>query len=253
MQRARKSAGEIAAFLELHIEQGQRLERAGLSVGVVTSICGIYRETVIVRGEPNHAGTTLMADRHDALLAAAELALALERIARAQADDVVATVGRFSIAPNATNIIPGTCEFVLEIRGGDSARIHAVRDRFAATSARVALARGVVVERTELLDQAPQPLAGSVMEALEQAARTLGIAHATLPSMAGHDATHIASFTEAGMLFVPSLGGKSHCPEEESRIEDIGQAARILFAATVALDAQLQAPPEAAQAREEEQ
>lgn len=236
---ARRTADDIAAFLELHIEQGRRLETAGLPLGVVTGICGIYREALTICGEANHAGTTRMTDRRDALLAGAEIALALERAARGAGEDVVATVGRFSISPGAANIIPGVCECIVEIRGGSAPQIASVRDAFAEAVSRVESGRGVEIARSVLLDQAAQPLDDLLMDTLARSADALGIPHTRLSSMAGHDATHIASFTRAGMLFVPSVDGKSHCPEEESRIEDIACAARTLMATVVALDAAL--------------
>lgn len=115
----RKTADDIAAFLELHIEQGQRLLKRGIPIGVVTGICGIYRESVRVLGEANHAGTTQLQDRRDALLASSEMLLAVERLLHEWNDDeLIATVGRLNVSPNAMNIIPGACEWGLEIRGG---------------------------------------------------------------------------------------------------------------------------------------
>lgn len=239
---ARKSSDDIAAFLELHIEQGRRLEKTAIPIGVVTDICGIYRENIRVLGEANHAGTTQIEDRHDALLASSEMVLAVEQLLRNRHNvSLVATVGRFAISPNAMNIIPGACEWSLEIRGGDMATVYSFRDDCLQAFAEIAARRGVQTERLRLLDQQPQPLADGIVRSLRDAAAELEIPTLDLVSMAGHDATHIASFTRAGMLFVPSIDGKSHCKEEASRMEDIEQAFYVLAAATMSLDGQLNA------------
>jgi len=237
---ARLGANDIAAFLELHIEQGLRLLQADIPVGVVSGICGIYRERITVRGEANHAGTTRLSERHDALLAGAEIALAVEAaVAAADREDVIGTVGVFTIEPSAINIIPGVCELVAELRAGNS---HVLTTLLADLTARIdaiAKSRGVQIERTVLLDQAAAPLAEDLRQTLTEAARTLDIPTRELFSMAGHDATHVASFTRAAMLFVPSIGGKSHCPEELSRTDDIACALRVLIETVQRLDRQL--------------
>jgi N-carbamoyl-L-amino-acid hydrolase len=237
LAEVRKSRDDIAAFLELHIEQGRRLESAQIPIGVVSGICGIYRETVTVAGEANHAGTTQLSDRRDALLATSEMLLAIEqKLQAADNPELIATVGRLTVTPNAANIIPGECQWILEIRGGDMAEVYGFRDACMQVFADIAARRGVTFRRDLMLDQQPQPMSDEVIQALQQAASALHLPYMNLASMAGHDATHIASFTRAGMVFVPSLGGKSHCKEEASRMEDIEQAFYVLAAATMALD-----------------
>ncbi|GMA60944.1 M20 family metallo-hydrolase [Alicyclobacillus fastidiosus] len=236
----RKTANDIAAFLELHIEQGRRLETRDIPIGLVTGICGIYRESIRATGEANHAGTTRLEDRRDALLASSEMLLAVERMLTAWNDDeIIATIGRLNVIPNAMNIIPGECEWSLEIRGGDMARVYSFRDACIEAFDEIAARRGVRYQRQLLLDQQPQPMAADVVDVLHSAAADFAIPYLDLASMAGHDATHIASFTRAGMVFVPSIGGKSHCKEEESRIEDIEHAFYVLAAASIALDSKL--------------
>ncbi len=256
----RKTDQDLFAFLELHIEQGRRLESAGVAAGVVTGICGIYRELVSITGEANHAGTTRLTDRRDALLAGSELALGVERLLldrlswRSRAannreenapavifrgspeEELIATVGRFTIAPNAPNIIPGQCDFTVEIRGASSSAIHSFAAEFGALLKRIGAARGVQISRRVILDQAPEAMDGTVTDTLRAAAAAMHIPCRDLFSMAGHDATHIASFTKAGMLFVPSIGGKSHCKEEETRMDDIASALAILLETTLRLD-----------------
>ncbi len=234
---ARKSKSDIFAFLELHIEQGRRLELAKVPIGIVTGICGIYREHITVVGEANHAGTTMLRDRHDALLAGAQIALALEELVKAaQTDGLVGTVGRFTITPNAANIIPGACDLMVEIRGATSDAIHRTAQSLAKATTAIAKQRGVVITHDVLLDQTPQPLAPELIELMKQAAHTQTIPFQSLFSMAGHDATHMASFTHAAMLFVPSIGGKSHCKDEFTEMRDVELAINLLIQTVMKLD-----------------
>ncbi|MDF2723973.1 MAG: allantoate amidohydrolase [Paenibacillus sp.] len=240
--QARRRPEELAAFLEVHIEQGKRLLNRGIPVGIVTAITGIYREEVTVVGVPNHAGTTLMQERTDALLGAAEAMLALERVCLAHSsDETVGTVGKIANEPNAANIIPGKARFHMEIRGRTRADIQEAIDKWELHAALITSGRGVRIERRLLLDQHPVAMDPLVTETCALQAGKLGYAHAALGSMAGHDAAHMASLTRSGMLFVPSLNGKSHCPEEESRIEDIEKAGNVLLHAILALDEKLDA------------
>ncbi|WNS41203.1 Zn-dependent hydrolase [Paenibacillus sp. MMS20-IR301] len=236
----RREPAELAAFLEVHIEQGKRLLDRGIPVGIVTAITGIYREEVTVTGEANHAGTTLMSDRKDALTGASEMMLAFEAVCRKHpADEAVGTIGRIRNEPNAANIIPEQVSFHLEARGAKREQIGELLRAWGSEASDIAARRGLHLKRQLILDQAPQPMDALVMEVCAAQAEVLGIASLQLGSMAGHDATHMASLTRAGMLFVPSLGGKSHCPEEESRITDIEQAGNVLLQSILALDGQL--------------
>ncbi|MDT3424837.1 N-carbamoyl-L-amino-acid hydrolase [Paenibacillus forsythiae] len=234
--------GAVSAFVEVHIEQGRRLLRRSLPIGVVTAITGIYREEVTVRGEANHAGTTLMEDRSDALTAAAEIVLAAEQICRSfPAAGVVGTVGQLNIKPNAPNIIPAEAVFLVEFRAESREQLRQVLTEWGLRLELLSSRRRSLVTRRLILDQAPSPMDRTVMEALERQAEQLRIPSCRLGSMAGHDAAHLASITRSGMIFVPSLGGKSHCPEEESRMADIEQAANVLLHTLLDLDAALDA------------
>lgn len=231
-----RSPHEFAAYLEVHIEQGKRLLQRDIPVGVVTGITGIYREEVTVIGEANHAGTTLMKDREDAFLAAASMALALEEILLNYPDEeVVGTIGQVFVKPNATNIVPGEVTFSLELRGQTKEKIQDVLAKWEEKVQIIHRHRKVKVEREVKLDQAPVPLSGKIMACFEEQATNLSYPSYRLGSMAGHDAAHMASVTQAGMLFVPSLAGKSHCPEEESRIEDIEKVGNVLLHSILAL------------------
>ncbi|MFC3885644.1 Zn-dependent hydrolase [Bacillus songklensis] len=239
-EKAVRTPEEFSAFLEVHIEQGKRLLNRHIPVGIVTAITGIYREEVMVVGEANHAGTTLMEDRKDALTAASEIILALETVCRQhRANEVVGTVGKITVRPNAANIIPEEVTFTLEIRGKMREEIQEVISAWQERVKEIKNLRCVQVERRVLLDQAPAPMDGQVIQVMQKQAGILGYPSHLLGSMAGHDAAHMTSITRSGMLFVPSIGGKSHCPDEESRIEDIEKAANVLLHTILELDQQL--------------
>lgn len=239
-EEAARSPEELSAFLEVHIEQGKRLLERNIPVGVVTAITGIYREIVIVSGEANHAGTTLMEDRKDALTASSEIVLALEKVCRNHpASEVVGTVGRMVITPNAANIIPEEAQFIVEIRGKSREEIQEVITAWESCISVIEQERSAIVQRTVMLDQPPAPMDDEVIRVSQEQAHSLGYPYYLLGSMAGHDAAHMASITRSGMLFVPSIGGKSHCPDEESRMEDIEKAANVLLHTILELDQRL--------------
>lgn len=231
---------ELAAFLEVHIEQGKRLLNRMIPVGIVTSITGIYREEITIYGQANHAGTTLMKDRKDALAAASELILALEEICyQHPSNEVVGTIGKLQVFPNAPNIIPEEVICVLEIRGKSQEEIKEVINNLNLRFQQMCNYRSIQLKRKVILNQDPAPMNNTVVNIMEQQANSLGYSNYLLGSMAGHDATHMASITKSGMLFVPSIDGKSHCPEEESRIEDIEKVANVLLHSLLKLDEEL--------------
>lgn len=220
---------EKKAFLELHIEQGKRLERKDVPVAVVDSIVGIRREQITVIGSPNHAGTTMMDEREDALMAASEMALVVEDACGSRDGNSVGTIGRLQVYPNAANIIPGRVEFVLELRDEQWERIQEMRTRIHEEWAVIAQRRGVSVGSDVILEQQPVRLDPDIVALLEQAVSGRGIPAITLPSMAGHDAGHMASIAGTAMIFVRSIGGKSHCPEEYSEASDIEVAGNVML------------------------
>ncbi|MFC4766270.1 Zn-dependent hydrolase [Effusibacillus consociatus] len=234
---AKRHSEEFAAFLEVHIEQGKRLIERNIPVGVVTAITGIYREEITVRGEANHAGTTRMSDRYDALTAASELILALEDIClHHPSDEVVGTVGKMTLLPNAANIIPEKVTFTLEVRGKTQEEIKEVMVLWQRRMEEVQTKRGIQVQRRVILDQPPEAMDPLLMKTCQDAAESLGYTTCLLGSMAGHDATHMSALTPTCMLFVPSIHGKSHCPEEESRMKDIEKVANVLLHTILRLD-----------------
>ncbi len=235
--RLRMQRGRYRAFLEAHIEQGDRLESEALSIGVVTSIVAIWQYRITFEGDQNHAGTTRMAARRDAGAALMRLWHRIEEtFPSVSGPHSVWTVGRVTLDPGAPSIIPGRAELLFQFRDADPAtldRMHAHLERLV----READAAGPCAARFEILGQSrPAMMDGGVQQALEDAAQ--GIApgrHVRMPSGAGHDAQFIAPYVPTGMLFVPSIGGISHHWSENTSDEDIALGARTYVAAAVRL------------------
>jgi N-carbamoyl-L-amino-acid hydrolase len=231
---------DVGAFLECHIEQGRRLLDRGLSLGVVSTITGIYREEITIYGEANHAGTTEMENRHDALLAGAELSLAVEQaINKQRRSDVVGTVGHLEIFPNSANIIPGKAQLILEMRTSNDQVLKELLLQLADKCTEIENKRQIIIKRKIILDQKAVPMDPMIRETLQQSIKASGDSYLDLSSMAGHDSVHMVPIAKTGMLFVPSIEGKSHCPEEETRIEDIVKAGNVLIRTVIALDKEL--------------
>ena len=217
----------VGAYLELHVEQGVCLERAGVDVGVVTTIAGQRGFRARFLGERNHAGTTPMSLRRDALAGAARAVLALREMAR-ERDDVTATVGAIAVEGGGANVVPGACEFTLDVRSPD-ARALAEAERFAlGTLERIAGEEGLRLEVRAAYSAEPVPLAPELRATLTRAAEAEGASALALPSGAGHDAMVLAKHVPTGMLFVPSRGGISHSPEEYTSPEQCELGARVL-------------------------
>lgn len=226
---ARLNAAQLAGYVEVHIEQGPVLLQRGLPLGVVTTIAGGSRHVVQVRGEAGHAGTVPMPMRHDALAAAAEMVLAVEKRCSA-GGSLVGTVGILKVRDGTGNVIPGEVELTCDIRAGDDAtRTTAEREVFAAFDA-VATRRGVSVQRTRTHEVHAVPCARWLQDRLASAVRKMGSDPIYLPSGAGHDAMILAEITEIGMMFVRcGAGGVSHNPAETVTAEDAGLAAAALL------------------------
>jgi len=228
-------AEEVHAFVELHIEQGPVLEDVGIPVGIVSGIAGIVRLHMTFEGEAGHAGTTPMGARHDALVAAADTVLAIERIA--SRGDGVGTAGRIEARPGALNVIPGHVELWAELRHASTDWLEAsrigVEDAVRASGDR----RGVQT-KVDLLSRTDTVICSEeVRAAMSDALAELGLASRTLPSGAGHDTVQMARLGPVGMLFVPSVGGRSHCPEELTLPQHLEAGASALMATLRVLDA----------------
>jgi N-carbamoyl-L-amino-acid hydrolase len=208
--------GSVAGYLELHIEQGPVLEEASLPIGVVQAITGRSVLDVTVRGSQDHAGTTPMRMRRDALTVASRAVLAIERLARTRDLCRVATVGRFEVEPNTTNVIPGTVRLTAEIRDGRAERLRTAEQAITTELAQLASATDTVIEVR--LDPITQPVATDdvLSGAIADAADELGLRHLRMDSGAGHDAQIVAAIAPIGMIFVPSRDGVSHAPQEDT-------------------------------------
>jgi hydantoinase/carbamoylase family amidase len=226
----------LRGYLEVHIEQGPVLLQRSLPLGIVTSIAGSARFRVAIRGVAGHAGTVPMALRHDAAAAAAEIVLAVEECC-GKAPTLVGTVGQLAVPQGAINVIPGTCEFSIDIRAGDDAtRDFAIADVFAAIG-RITERRGVTAAITEIGRHGAVPCAAPMQSALAAAVARAGLEPFHLPSGAGHDAAMFGGVTDIGMLFVRcGNGGISHSPLETVTAEDADLAARVLLDVLVNLD-----------------
>ncbi len=237
---AARGPGGIAAFVELHIEQGPVLEREGLPIGVVTDIVGIRRVAFTVTGQPDHAGTTPMDIRHDALVGAARLIDAVHHEACAMDGSphyVVATVGRLSMSPNVPNAVPGRVDMVLEVRSNAQTVLDDFPERVMALCRDDFQRLRVACSAAPLTRTPPTRCDDIVMQAVAQAADGLALAHRALPSGAGHDAMHVAATGPMGMIFIPCLNGRSHCQEEWASKEQVAAGTRVLAQALRLLDA----------------
>jgi len=226
---ARRRACASFAYLEAHIEQGPLLEAEGLAVGTVTGIAAQLRYQVRVRGLAGHAGTTTMALRHDALAGAAEMMLAIERIARADASDLVATVGRIEALPGAANVIPGAVTFTIDIRSGDGARRDRAAETILAAITEIADGRRLILAIEKVHDLAASPCDPRLMELMDAAIADAGQPVRRLVSGAGHDAMVMAALCPTAMLFIRCRGGISHNPAEHVEPEDADIALRVML------------------------
>jgi N-carbamoyl-L-amino-acid hydrolase len=236
---ARIASGTVAGYLELHIEQGANLDEAKVPIGVVQGIVGIHWWTCTATGFANHAGTTPMNRRQDALLAAARAALAVREEVRAEPGRQVGTVGYAKIEPSARNIIPGRVEFPVELRDLDAAKIERIWTRIEKRFAQIAREENVPIACTSLSVDEPARTDPAFQAAVREAAQSAGLATMDLPSGAGHDAQNVAKFAPMGMIFVPSRGGISHSPKEFTPWEDVANGAEVLYRSILLLDSRM--------------
>jgi len=234
-----RNAGDTAAFVELHIEQGPVLESRQLPIGVVTHIVGIRRVLITVEGQPDHAGTTPMDIRRDALVGAARLIDGAYRQASRLSGKphyVVATVGRIEVTPNAANAVPGRVELMLEVRSDSDAVLDDFPEILLADAAGELAALRVGASQAPVSRARPTACSPLVMQAIEAAAGRLDYASMRLPSGAGHDAVYMAPTGPIGMIFIPCLGGRSHCPEEWIEPAQLLDGTRVLYETVLELD-----------------
>lgn len=237
IMEAVRPRGAHHAYLELHIEQGGSLDRSRIPIGVVEGIVAIARYTATITGFANHAGTTPMADRQDALVAASQLTLAVRDIVTGRPGRQVGTVGRFEIEPNAPNVIPGVARFTIELRDLSNETLLDLAGAIRARAGEIARTSRTTITIDPLSHNPPALASPEVQRAIERAADGLGLAHVRMPSGAGHDAQMMAQLGPMGMIFVPSVEGVSHSPREWTPWEDCANGANALTASILEMDA----------------
>ena len=237
IQYSIRKKGDIKAFLELHIEQGGILEKANLQIGVVEGIVGIVHWEVTINGFANHAGTTPMNIRQDALLAAAKLIIAVNEVMNSVPGKQVGTIGKLAALPGAYNVIPGKVTLGLEIRDLSSAKIEELFRAIEKRAAIIASTSGTKITFQRQANESKPALTEKILqEKIAASAKALGFTYKLMQSGAGHDAQEIAWIAPVAMIFVPSVGGISHSPKEFTKAIDMANGANVLFQPILKLD-----------------
>jgi N-carbamoyl-L-amino-acid hydrolase len=236
LEQALRPAGSFHAYLELHIEQGGTLEKAGLPIGVVEGIVSIHRYDVTVRGFANHAGTTPMGERQDALIAASQLILAIRDIVTREPGRQVGTVGKMEVSPNATNVVPGVVKHTIDLRDLDAAKLTRIGEVIRGRAREIAASTRTEIDVARVTHHDAALAAPAMQEAIARAADTLGLRSTRMPSGAGHDAQMAARLCPMGMIFVPSVGGISHSPRELTAWADCARGADVLLETILLVD-----------------
>jgi len=226
--------GDIAAYFELHIEQSLVLESARVPIGIVQAVTGIRQYSISYEGTANHAGATPMHLRNDSLAAAAEAILSVEKHAAGSvAGTTVGTVGRIVNDPNAANVISGRTEYSIDLRDTDVGALVEVSEATLASVREIAERRGMRADVHMTTASDAVVLSPRLRQSLADVAARLGVDYLEMPSGAAHDAQEIARIADAVMLFVPSIGGRSHCPEEDTPYETVALGVDVIFEAVV--------------------
>lgn len=235
-QEASRKKGEIIAFLELHIEQGGFLDQEKINIGVVEGIVGIKQWTVLFQGKANHAGTTPMDQRQDAMLAAAKFVIETNRIARSLPGRQVATNGKIKAEPGAPNVIPGRVEMTLEIRDLDFDKVLSVFDMIKTSATQIERETGVGISYIPLNEDIPAVTDKRIQGMIADSAKELSFTYKYMPSGAGHDTQDMARIAPTGMIFVPSKDGISHSPKEFTAAQDMANGASVLLRTILKID-----------------
>jgi len=236
LESAVRRKGDLHCYIEYHIEQGGLLERAGLRIGVVEGIVGLRRMDVTIDGFANHAGTTPMDQRQDAMLAAAKFTVAVNDAIRSEPGRQVATVGRLVPSPNTSNVIPGRVVLTVDLRDLSPEKLARFYARFEQIAREIGEATRTTFSIKSTLNSQPAVSNPDVMKWIGASADALGLSRQTMPSGAGHDAQEIAHIAPMAMIFVPSVGGISHSPKEFTKAEDVVNGANVLLNAVIAAD-----------------
>lgn len=234
---ASRSKDDFLAFLELHIEQGGNLDREKIQIGVVEGIVGIEHWEVTIEGFANHAGTTPMNLRKDAMISAAKLILAANKVITSHDGKQVGTIGKISAEPGAYNVIPGKVTLGLEIRDLSRDKIFEMFNEIKSEAQKISEVDGTVISfEDQELGVIPALATPEIQKAIEKSAKTLGYSYKYLPSGAGHDAQDMATIAPMGMIFIPSKDGISHSPNEYSSPEDMAKGANVLLQTILSID-----------------
>jgi len=233
LRKSVRDMKKVKAFLEIHIEQGGFLDNNNLSIGVVSGIAGITRYEIRVKGEANHAGTTPMDLRKDALTAAAKLISRIEEISKRIGRPFVSTIGQLTIKPGSVNVIPGEVVMILEMRDMDKNKINSAIEEIQTYSN---ILNGFQVEFKLLIEKPSVETNEKITEEIKNVCIENDIRYEVMASGAGHDAKEMAAKVPIGMIFIPSKDGKSHCPQEFSTWEDIETGTQVMFNTLLKVD-----------------
>ena len=236
LSEARFAPGSIHCYLELHIEQGGNLDKAGIPIGVVEGIVSIDEYEVEIKGFANHAGTTPMPERHNALLAAAQLIETVQEVVTREPGRQVGTVGRLDVSPNVRNIVPGLVKLSLELRDLSPEKIARLGEEIQKRAQVIAKQTMTEISIKQVEHDAPALATPAIQSHIEAAATALGLKTMRLPSGAGQDAQVIARIAPMGMIFVPSVGGISHSPKELTHWQDCANGANVLLQTILLID-----------------
>jgi N-carbamoyl-L-amino-acid hydrolase len=228
-----RDPSEFVGYIELHIEQGSRLEESDSHLGIVTSIVGIYENHIIFHGRADHAGTTPMSSRLNAGLGASGFNLSLDQLVREQYPNCVANVGKMIFEPGAANVVPARVEVVCEYRAPNDQLAEALAGAIREAAQEEAERYGLELEIIPIGHAKPIQMNSQLQGLIAETAEDLGLKSMKLTSGAGHDAQILGNFTPSGMIFVPSAGGISHNPKEYSKWEDCVNGANVLMGSVI--------------------
>ena len=231
-----REPGDISSYVELHIEQGAILDKENMPIGVVQGIVGIRRWNITVNGFANHAGTTPMDQRQDALYAAALLIAEVRQIITDEPGRQVGTVGRIQALPGAPNVIPGQVSLSLEIRDLDMEKIETLFSRVRGSANRISGETNTTIEIEQYYESPAAITDERIKKLIQGSADALGLSAMHMPSGAGHDAQSLAGIAPLGMIFIPSKDGISHAPGEFTGEQEITDGANVLLRTILGLD-----------------
>jgi len=235
LEQTQLRAAAFHAYLELHIEQGGTLDKAGTSIGIVEGIVALDHYDVVITGASNHAGTTPMADRQDALVAAAQLTLAVRELVTHEPGAQVGTVGHLEVEPNASNVVPGKVRLSIDLRDLSTEKLRRLGEAIRAKAMAIGGQTKTQIVLTQTQHAEPALASPEVQAVIHAAAEHLQLSNRSLPSGAVHDAQVMAALGPMGMIFVPSVGGISHSPKELTGWEDCERGANVLLQSVLAL------------------